>query len=63
MTPGQINAQRPEPVYRCRPCKTSENLSWYRGTSCPVCDRPECHKELDAEWAAATNAYQEEGFL
>lgn len=59
MTPGEINAQWPDPVYRCRGCRTTENLVWFNGTSCPVCQNPSCIKALWEEWDAAY--YQDEG--
>lgn len=57
MSPDDINAERGAPVYRCRPCRAETGLSWYRGTSCPVCSRPECIAALDAEWL---QAYEDE---
>lgn len=53
MTPDEINSRYPVPVYRCRVCRTPTGLHWYRGTSCPVCPRPECIKVCDSEWDEA----------
>jgi hypothetical protein len=53
MSPDQINAQFGKPVYHCRPCKAETGLHWYRGTSCPVCSKPECTAALDHEWQQA----------
>lgn len=52
-SPDAINARHPEPVYRCRACRVSMGLSWYRGTSCPVCADPNCIAFCDREWADA----------
>lgn len=52
-TPDEINSQYPDPVYRCRGCHVGSGLHWYRDTSCPVCSKPECIAQVDAEWAAA----------
>ena len=40
-------------LYACRPCGKKTNLHWYNGTSCPVCDNPECEAALDLEWKLA----------
>ena len=57
MSPDDINARNPErPVYRCFGCRTDKGLSWYNGTSCPICPRPECVAACDREWE---RAYQE----
>lgn len=48
-TPDEINRKNGA-QYRCRPCGANSGLSWYRGTSCPVCSNPECISALDAEW-------------
>jgi hypothetical protein len=58
MSPGEINAKYPEPVYRCRACRSAENLRWFGGTSCPVCDKPECSAALVKE-IEDSNAYEE----
>ena len=51
MTPCEINAIPGNThVYKCRGCNSAENLSWFMGTSCPVCNNPECHKQLSAEY-------------
>ena len=52
LSPDQINAKNGT-NYRCRPCGAKSGLHWYRGTSCPVCDKPECAAALDAEWEQA----------
>ena len=49
-SPGDINSHFGRTVYNCRPCGTDQNLSWFNGTSCPVCDKPECTKALWEEW-------------
>jgi hypothetical protein len=49
--PHEINERHGQIFYRCRPCQSSENLHWYRGTSCSVCSKPECTVALDKEWA------------
>lgn len=51
--PHEIRKEDGSPIYRCRACRTDANLRWYRATSCPVCEKPECTQVLDAEWAAA----------
>ena len=51
--PHEIRREDGTPIYRCRACRTDINLHWYRGTSCPVCNKLECKKALDAEWATA----------
>lgn len=52
-TPDQINAKPGGPFYRCRKCRTAKGLSWYRGTSCPVCSDPECIAFCNQEWRRA----------
>lgn len=51
--PHEIRAADGSAVYHCRVCRTEEALQWFNGTSCPVCKRPECVKELWAEYDAA----------
>lgn len=63
MSPGQINDQHrathPEGIYRCRKCRTDQNLNWFRGTSCPVCDKQECGEFCEAEWQQALDSNSE----
>jgi hypothetical protein len=51
--PHEINATHGKVYYRCRPCGAETNLHWFRGTSCPVCNKPECTAQLEIEWEAA----------
>lgn len=51
--PHDIKMSDGSPAYSCRPCGATENLHWYRDTSCPVCSNPECSAALDKEWAEA----------
>lgn len=53
MTPGAINAQCGKVVYRCRVCRTDQGLSWFGGTSCPVCPNPACQAACAAEYQKA----------
>jgi hypothetical protein len=57
LTPGEINDSFDEPVYKCRCCYGSKNLTWFRGTSCPVCDAKECIDFCEKEWQ---EAYEQE---
>ncbi len=52
-SPSEINEKYGTFAYRCRPCGATENLSWYRDTSCPTCGSAPCLKFLDEEWAQA----------
>lgn len=58
--PHEIRRQDGSPAYHCRTCLTTEDLRWFNGTSCPVCRKPECSKELWGEWDAALNQPEEE---
>lgn len=49
-SPDEINLKNGA-HYRCRPCGATSGLHWYRGTSCPVCSKPECTQSLNEEWA------------
>lgn len=50
LSPDQIN-EKHGASYKCRACRISTGLHWYRSTSCPVCSKPECIAKLDCEWA------------
>jgi hypothetical protein len=62
MSPDEINARPGGPFYRCFHCRTDKGLSWYRGTSCPICDKPECIAACDQEWDRAYDAVQEDPY-
>lgn len=51
--PHEIKGVYGEIIYKCRVCHASEKLHWYGGTSCPVCDRPECIAALNEEFQEA----------
>jgi hypothetical protein len=53
LSPDQINARHEKAVYHCRACRVESGLHWYRGTSCPVCSKPECIQFCDREWDQA----------
>lgn len=53
MTPDDVNQRDGVMHYRCRSCRVDHGLHWYRGTSCPVCSKPECIKFCDDEFAQA----------
>ena len=59
-SPGQINVEHGRVVYRCRVCRAESDLVWFKGTSCPVCRKPECAKELWREWDEALAAMDED---
>jgi hypothetical protein len=52
--PHEIRGKDGEVYYRCRVCWSPDALIWYRGTSCPVCSKPECREAVDREWASMT---------
>lgn len=58
--PHEIRRADGSAAYYCRSCLAEDSLQWFMGTSCPVCDKPECHKELGAEYQAAYDALGEE---
>ena len=60
MSPDEINKSHGKVVYRCRVCRVESGLVWFNGTSCPVCLKPECAKELWREWDGAIAAMSEE---
>lgn len=60
MSPDEINARYPEPVYRCRNCRAATGLRWFGDTSCPVCSRPECYDAVSAEYQAAYQSLVDE---
>jgi hypothetical protein len=51
--PHEIRLNDGSPAYKCRSCRATENLYWYKGTSCPVCTNADCTQALDNEWAKA----------
>lgn len=53
MTPDQINEQHGQIFYRCRNCRAATGLSWWGGTSCPVCSRQECIEAVRREYHEA----------
>lgn len=59
-SPDEINAAPGGPFYRCRRCRVATGLSWYRGTSCPVCSKPECIAFCDREWQQAYDELSKE---
>lgn len=58
--PHEIRRADGSAAYRCRVCRAEDRLVWFNGTSCPVCERPECVKELWAEYDAAYKALGED---
>ena len=52
-SPNDINRERGYVVYKCRVCYAETDLVWFNGTSCPVCYKPECAKELWREYDEA----------
>lgn len=62
LSPDQINEKHGRVAYRCRVCHAESGLQWFNDTSCPVCSKPGCIKELWREWdeALASNGGEEE---
>jgi hypothetical protein len=59
--PHEIRMSDGSPAYRCYLCGAAENLSWFLGTSCPVCPRPECRAACGAEYQRGYDELSGEG--
>lgn len=59
-SPDKINADRGYAAYKCRVCRAETGLVWFNGTSCPVCRKPECAKELWREYDEAVRQLEED---
>lgn len=61
--PHEIRRADGSAAYHCRACRAEENLRWFRGTSCPVCSKPECSAELNVEYMTAYSSGEDDAEL